>query len=64
MVCNPRPILLYSILFLSLGVLAFTSETSSDNALAKVSKSRAGDFQSISNYWNKACRNGVEYSTT
>jgi hypothetical protein len=31
-------------LFLSFSVLTFTGETSSPNALARVSKSRTGDF--------------------
>jgi hypothetical protein len=46
-----------SYLFLCLGVLAFTSETSSDNALAKVSKSRVSGFESNFNYSNKTYRN-------
>jgi hypothetical protein len=34
-------------LFLYFSVLPFTSETSSDNALARVSKSRTGGFQRL-----------------
>ena len=36
-----------SSLFLSFSVLTFTGETSSPNALARVSKSRTGDFHRL-----------------
>ena len=36
-----------SYLFLSFSVLTFTGETSSPNALARVSKSRTGGFQRL-----------------
>ena len=51
-----------SYLFLSFSVLAFTWWTSHHNALAGVSKSRTGGFESICNCSNSACRNEDEYS--
>jgi len=53
-----------SYLFLYLGVLTFTCWTSQHNRLARVSKSRTGDFHGVCNWWNKTCRIEGEYSTT
>ena len=52
-----------SYLFLYLGVLTFTFRTSLNNRRARVSKSRAGDSESVCNCSDRACRIRVEYST-
>ena len=60
---HPTAILLYSMLVLSFSVLTFTLATTANNALAGVSKSRAGDSDSVCNSSDKACRIDIEYST-
>src|SRR5215468_11714519 len=45
-------------LFLYLGVLSFTSETSSNNLLLRVSKSRVAGFRSDLSFRNKGYRIG------
>lgn len=52
-----------SYLFLYLGVLTFTFRTPLNNRLARVSKSRTGDSDSVCNSSDKACRIDGEYST-
>ena len=51
-------------LFLYFYVLTFTWRTSRHNALARVSKSRTGDSDSVCNSSDKACRIDSEYSTS
>src|SRR5262249_22671767 len=50
-------------LFLYLGVLSFTLETSSNNLLLRVSKSRVAGFRSDLSFRNKGYRIGVDCIT-